>query len=485
MKLVRTVKNSILLAFLAVFLTGCKGGVQETVMPDMVKAPAKLSMLEEPVADYEVLEAKPLIMVDPDGYAISGEKTALTVAKNIPRTYKVRKSEDGTIVYEGTVRFKDDDSTDGLVAGLIDFTDFCEEGKYYLETDLLGRSLDFEISGNKYEAIQERARAFLNNKRCTNCHLADVPFENNLSEYKNVSGGWHTNDSGEKDAVEGCLAVMDICTAYEYYPSLFPDEDGNGFSDIIDDALFEAEWLYKMQNQETGGVYTSVSYQTVSNSENKRLVIGGETTRATAYFCACMAKLSYTVSRVNSAEASKAIQAAGIAWKCLEANKEIVTDDQMFRAAVEMYRATGYDVYYRVVDAYLKENAEKEYESRTVLDGALTYLDSQRRTNVTYCSSLMSNFMSRTEDKVKAADKNRYAVESIELTSSEILRNAYEMILVEYIISNNAYTSNEEDCLHYLFGRNELSTDLLVNNSTPDDYVKLLCVAAKLASETE
>lgn len=486
MRFEKLIKNSIVCVLAVTFLAGCgEKSVSEVTVTESAKTYSKSSMLSEPSLDYEVPVANPIIIVDMGGYELLDEKTALIVTENIPRSFAVCDSSNDSVVYEGTVRIKaiEDEGEDEIDTGLIDFSDFCEPGKYYIKTNLYGRSLDFEVLEGRYQKLFDRAKAGLDNKRCTTCHSEEVPFESNLSEYKDVSGGWHTNNDCEKDVVEGCLAVMDICTMYEYYPALFADSNSDGIADIIDDALFETEWLFKMQNPGTGGVYTSVTYQQVAGSDKKQLVIGGETTRATAYFCACMAKVSYTIGRIDSIYASKAIQAAGMAWKCLEANRGIVSDDQMFRAAVEMYRATGYAAYSDVVDEYLKANSDKEYEGRTVLDGAVTYLDTQRRTNVDYCTHLMANFMSRTEKKVQSADSNRYSVESLELSTSDILRNAYEMILVEYIISSNAYTTNEKDCLHYLCGRNESSRDLLSNDLTPDDYVKVMCVAAKLNSD--
>lgn len=475
------IKKTISLVLAIGLVAGCGNGAYPVEIIPTEKPVERLSMLETAEISYEVPKTHPSISVDINGYDVSSEKVAYLAAANVPKGYVIKNVSDGEPVYSGTIRLRGIEAEDGLETGIIDFSDFSEPGNYYIETDLLGKSYNFSIHEGKYEALYDTYFKRLKSLRCSDCHKDLIPFESNLTKTLDVSGGWHTNAEGEKDVVEGCIAVMDICTAYEYYQESFPDNDKNGIPDAIDEAKYEIEWLYKMQNQETGGVYTSVSYQTPEGSAEPMLVIGGETTRATAFFCACLAKFSYTINKFDNAEAAKAIQAAGIAWKCVEANKEIVSPDQMFRASVEMYRATGYDVYRRVIHDYLKTNSDKQFESRTVLDGAITYLDTSRATDVSYCTKLMANFMSRTEEKVAAADASRYGVEPGELSVSELLRNAYEMILVEFIISNNAYLQTEEDYIHYIFGRNAEGIDYSGEIVSPDDCVKLMTVALKLA----
>ena len=166
-----------------------------------------------------------------------------------------------------------------------------------------------------------------------------------------------------------------------------------------------------MQNPETGGVYTAVSPKLNEQGTSEGFVVMGETTRATAYYCATMARLSYMIKKYDPKFSAKCIEAANLSWKCLEKNKELVDP-------AEMYRAVGYAAYGSVIDKYLKENADKDYEERIVLDGAMVYMSSTRATNVDHCMRLMEHFMSRTEDKSNASRASRYLVEpgEIELT---------------------------------------------------------------------
>ena len=447
---------------------------------------AKESMLSEPVLFSETTVTYPKILVDESGYLTASDKTAVLKADLLPADFDVIDKETGEIVYEGKVTAKNTGDEAETEYGIADFSDLSKEGTYYIETEILGRSKDFTVTTDKYEDLYLSALKKLDSLRCENCHTKKAGVEGNAELSIDVSGGLHTDDSNNKDVVEGCLAVMDICTALEYYPKVFSDDEiisfsGNNIPDLLDEAIYEVEWLLKMQNSKTGGVYASVVY----SEDDLEYKVISETTKATAYFAACMAKFSVTVKKYDANLSKKAFQAAALAWKCLGANKDIVTAEQRFRAAVEMYRASGSGVYNSAVLDYLKDNADKDFESDSVLDGAITYLNTTRSVNMDYCTSLMSTFMDRTEEKINLAESNPYGIESEELTVDELLRNMFELIIVDYIISSNAYTGTEEDYMHYLCGRNPESASLIDDINTPDSLVRFTAFTAKLSAELE
>jgi len=478
----KKIVNLITVFLCLLLLTGCSEG--EVVSVELFKdnTTEKLSMLDEAQLDYEVPGAYSKILVDLNGYDVEEEKKALLIGETLPAVFDVVDEATGETVYHGYVKRKDIEAEDSLSTAEADFSDLSKEGLFYIKTEILGRSESFLIAENRTITRIEDLYQKLENLKCIGCHYSNVVFENAPDKYLEVSGGFHTSENGEKDVVEGCLTVSDICTAYEYYPSLFTDdcgirENGNKIPDILDEAIYEAKWLMKMQNSDTGGVYTSVSLQ--GTDDNKGLRVGGETTRATAYFCATMAKFSMTVSGFDEALSKKAQEASLLSWKCLEANKEIVTADQMYRAAVEMYRLTGSDIYKEVVLNYLKDNADKEYEGRQTLDGAITYLGTRRATEVSYCTTLMSRFMERVEDKATLSSGNRYGIENDAISETDLLRSTYEMMIVDYIVSNSGYTNLETEYLHYLGGRNEKGINFEVLVNTPDALVQYIFLLTK------
>lgn len=477
----------LLMSFL--LLCGCSGSDGEPVENIFTKdIEGRKSMLENPSVDYELPGVYPAISVDLMGYEVGRKKIAVLAASRLPAFYEVRDSQTGKVVYEGGVKRKNVQSDSEISVGTVDFSGFNTPGTYYIETEILGRSKDFSIVEDVYQSMLTDAYSKLRALRCDGCHGERIPFEQDKSSALNSVGGWHTSAEGEKDVVESCLAVMDLCTIYEFYPKIFSDDygsedSGNRIPDILDEAFYEANWLFTMQNKESGGVYASISLDGDKGSDS--LCVRAETTRATAYYCACMAKVSFVSKRFNQELSNKAMQAAVLAWNTLEANKSIVDSDQMFRAASELFRLTGQDVYKKVVNDFLSANADKPYESRSTLDGAITYLSSARATDVGFCTLLMNNLMKHTEGKVADATASKYLVEADEAEVSDVLRTAYEFAIVDYINSSIEYVNGEEDCLHYVGGRNAYSINYFDSIDTPDSLVKIIAVAARLSASDD
>lgn len=483
MKQKNIIEKFIAMSLCVVLLTGC--GETESIIPTEIftKEVSKKSMLSEAEIDFEVPKTYSKILVDINGYEKDAEKEAILIGQSLPAFYSIKNAKTGETVLEGRVKRKEVSEEDGLATGMADFSSLDEPGKYYFETDLLGKSNVFLIRENVYEETLLSSLESLNALRDTE-KVTYLPVENS-NKMIEVSGGCQISGIGEKDVVESCLAVMDLLTIFEYYPKAFSDDmieedKGNDIPDIVDEAIYEIEWLLKMQNSETGGVYTSVSNSSMDTND-VTLVVYGETTKATAYFTACMAKAYMGIKKYDSKLAAKALQAAGLSWKCLLANKEIVTEEQMYRAAVELYRATGNDEYRKVVVDYLKENATLPMETRASFDGALTYIATARSTDVSIDTELISGMLAICEEKAALARGSRYRVQPENLSASELLRNVYELIVIDYILSNTEYEQLEKNYLHYLNGCNSESIDYIKRIKTPDDYAKLIGVSAKLS----
>jgi len=448
----------------------------------------KTSMLAEPDISYEVPEVYSLISVDKSGYEASDKKIAVIAADNLPARFEIVNDETGEAVYTGNIKKADISEADEKNTGYAEFSDFSDEGTYHIEADIIGCSEAFTIKSGLYHDLITDAFAGLDTLRCERCHSGMLPLESDASTWVDVSGGWHTGENGQKDVVDGCVAALDLMLAYEYYKNSFKDDMGiaeskNGRADILDEIIYELDWLFKMQNSQTGGVYTSVSVQKLSGSDNERLVVGGETTKATAYFCTAMARFSYLYGPVDRAYASQCMKAANKAWKCLEANKDIVSKEQMYRAAVEMYRATGYRVYSDVIEEFLKDSSSKVYDNRLMLDAAITYLDTPRYTDKAQCTELMAAFMDKTEAHAGLAGESRYLVEPGDKTTKELLRNACELVVVDYIISSSEYAKIEKNYLHFIGGRNEQGIVSLTYENDPDSYAELIMVLGRLISK--
>lgn len=439
-------------------------------------------MLNSPVVDFEIPVMYPGILVDRVGYVSDGDKQAVILAETLPANFRVINKTTGEVVYEGSVKSTEYE-IDGKLSALADFSSIKEPGEYYIETEILGGSMDFAVSDSVYEDLLTDTFLRLHGMRCEDASA--IPYENNPTVYESKSGGWYTNDNQERDVVEGCLGIIDLTLAYEYHPKSFSDKMGiaeskNKIPDILDEAKYEAEWLLKMQNSETGGVYNGISLRQSPGSTEKQLMIVGESSKSTAYFCAALAKFSLAYNKYDKNFASKCLKAATKAWSCLKTNKNVVSDAQMYRAAVEMYNATGKDEYREVIEQYLEKNAGQVLESRGAVDAAISYMASAEATDVKACRKLMSAFLDRTQEKTSLSKTNPFGIEAPELSPGDLLRNADELVIVDYINTSRQYENNEIAYLHYLCGRNVISTVYVKEFTNPDDCAKLLFLLGRL-----
>ncbi len=482
-KKVNVDKLILLLIISVCFVCGCgeKTVIETYVQMEKIveEEPSKGSMLQEAELAYEIPVMVPSILVDQKGYDVTETKLAIIETKILPAAFTVVDSDSGDDVFKGRVKkvkcFEDDE----LLTGICDFSELDTTGKYYIKADIIGTSLEFEISENHYEKQMKDAYLQFENFKCK-CYDTSVGLESNQDILLDVSGGYHTDYTGKKDVYEGCLSVLDLLSSYEFNKKGYTDncsfdKGSNNIPDVLDLAEYEVEWLLKMQNTETGAVYSAV----IRNDSGDSVIIG-ETTNATAMFCAAMAKSAMGLKQAYPETAKKCTSAANKAWKCIEANKALVTDEFMFRAAVEMYKLTGYGAYDTVISEYLKDNADKEYNSRIILDGAISYMSTARKTDTKACSTLMNHFMSRTEDKATSASNSRYYVESGEYTADELLRNAYELTIVDYTISSTEYTKLEKNYLHYLGGRNKENNVYINELSGLDSYAELIALTTMI-----
>jgi hypothetical protein len=132
-----------------------------------------------------------------------------------------------------------------------------------------GESFPFEIGRNVLvRRTADLAVRFFFVQRCgfdvpgwhKACHLDDA----NLADGKHIdaTGGWHSAGDYNKIMYEngdgGCAFAM--LAAYGAAPARFLryDRDRDGTPDVVEETLWGAQFVAKMQNPETGGLYNTV-----------------------------------------------------------------------------------------------------------------------------------------------------------------------------------------------------------------------------------
>ncbi|MEM7657851.1 MAG: glycoside hydrolase family 9 protein [Bacteroidota bacterium] len=230
------------------------------------------------------------IRVDQFGYLPNSSKVAVLADPQVGfdaadsfspgTTYEVRRMADDAVVLTTTPQAWNGGAThqqSGDKGWWVDFSALTTPGSYYLyDVDNQVRSFEFEIGADVYEEVlkvavrtyyyqrvnEDRQPPYVESK------WSDGPAydgagqdrearsrwaKNDASTAKDVHGGWM--DAGDPNKyttfAEGCL--MDLLGAYQMNPAVFTDdyeipESGNGIPDLVDEVIFELEWLMRMQD---------------------------------------------------------------------------------------------------------------------------------------------------------------------------------------------------------------------------------------------
>lgn len=190
--------------------------------------------------------------------------------------------------------------------------------------------------------------------------------------------GWYDAGDYNKYIVNSGFTVGLMMDVYQMYPEYFAaqnvniPESGNSTPDLLDEIMYNLQWMLTMQDPDDGGVYhklTTDSFEgfiTPADCKKPRMVVQKSVTAALD-FAATMAQASRIFANYSAdypGFSDKALKAAEAAYSWAEANPDAFyrqekldppvstgaygdmrADDEMFWAATELYLATGKDKY--------------------------------------------------------------------------------------------------------------------------------------------
>ena len=331
--------------------------------------------------EIEALPSYLNVAVNQAGYRPDDEKTVFVKTEKGKEDFYVVDAGTGKIAWQGKLSETADDPASKTKVARGDFSGVNQPGTYYIYTEA-GSSYTFYIADDVYADLYKDVVLMLYRQRCgiatdkavagedfahESCHTGEAKIFG-TDKKKDVSGGWHDAGDYGRYVVSGAKTVADLFAAYEDYgvkaDNMGLPESGNGTPDLLDEARFELEWMLKMQDEETGGVYHKVTgmkfpdMNVVPEKETAEMVIAPVSTAATGDFAAVMARASIIYKDIDSAFASKAYDAAAKAWKYIADNNDTEgfknpkgmdtgeypdanTLDERFWAAAELYLAGG------------------------------------------------------------------------------------------------------------------------------------------------
>jgi len=206
----------------------------------------------------------------------------------------------------------------------------------------------FEIRDDVYEELFGELFRMLYRQRCGveipegaggafahgACHLqrARVYGEDRSAD---VHGGWHDAGDYGRYVVPGAKTVMDLFLALAWAPARGDGfgipESGSGVPDLLSEARWELEWMLRMQDEQTGGVWHKVTGASfpgfvMPEEETWEMILSPVSTAATADFAAVIGPGGHGVPHVRrrfrravpgSGAAGVAVSGGGGRGRCL------------------------------------------------------------------------------------------------------------------------------------------------------------------------
>ncbi len=429
--------------------------------------------------DYEAPVQVPGILVDQVGYSTSSDKTAIFRGEDLPGSFDIYELESGRKVYTGEILKPVYDESLGEYGSAGYFSDFREEGSYFICTDVVGESFSFTISEDRFRQVFDDACKKYYINRCgivlsenyagesahSACHTQAARLQEDPQTQIEVNGGWHLDEQAGRDTALGSSIAENLLLAYEMNPTAFTDEvgipeSGNGVPDILDEVRYEVDWLLKMQDSKTGGEYGAAVTDTSKSADvfSAPVQVTPVSMEATISFASMMARFSYIYQQFDAEFATACLKAADRAYSCFLNNQKVSENTGAFKAAAQLYRATGDTAYHEVLEQYF---ARKDFQElfgtdENVFLGSITYLSINQPVDVDVCKILMKALMNRSEDIAARAGKSSYLVTDLGMDDGfdKMLRDMRALTITDHIIYNHEYTTIIENHAHFLMGMN-------------------------------
>ena len=466
---------------------GC-GASSAELQQDLTAATTEVS------TDYEVPEQIPGVLVDQIGYERLSEKAIVFKGKDLPDSFTIYDEETGEPVYTGELQKPSYNNELGEYDSLGYFNDLQQEGSFFAYSDALGESYRFNIKDNVYADIFDLACKKYYVNRCgtamsenaaggtahSACHTGAAHLQEDPATLINVSGGWHMDEMAGRDTALGCRIVSNLLLANELNPQAFTDstgipESGNEIPDILDEVRYEVEWLLRMQDPVTGGIY-GAAVTDISEGSDVALapvVVTPISMDATISFAMAVAMFSYQYQQYDPEFATDCLRAADRAFTCFLNNESPSDNTMAFYAAAQLYKAAGSSEYNEVLESYFqREDFQKLFgEDEAVFMGSVTYLTISQKVDIEVCKTLMKYLMNRAEDIAARASKSTYLVTDTPKDDDfeKCLLDMRCLTITDHVIYNHEYTTIIENQVHYLCGMNPKALNY-ISDDTQHSY---------------
>ena len=360
-------------------------------------APASSSSSSVASSSSSAAAVAGLIKLNQIGYKPTAEKLAVIPAV-AATTFTVTKTSDNSVVLNGNLSAAQTWAPAGESVKLADFSTLTVAGDYTLTVAGIEKSASFKIATNAYDALNAGAiKAYYFNRASTEL------LETHAGIYKRAAGhpgtrvlihksaataarpegtvvsapkGWY--DAGDYNlyVVNAGISTYTLLAAYERYADYFKTqalnipESTDAVPDVLNEVMWNLEWMLAMQDPNDGGVYHKLTSKNFSgmvmpNADTSERYMVQKATAATLDFAAVMAAASRIYAPYEAAYpglSAKMLSAAKSAYQWAKANPALYyaqpsdistggygdgdVKDEFAWAAAELYITTKDNAYY-------------------------------------------------------------------------------------------------------------------------------------------
>lgn len=340
-------------------------------------------------------ESAALLKVNQSGYLNQGQKLAMIPGKS-QHTFQLVALPSGQIVFKGQSSAAQHWAPAGETVSIADFTKVQSNGRYRLE--VAGYApVELQIAAQPYTQLHDAAiKAYYFNRASQQLDPAyagvwarpaghpddQVQIHASAASASRPTGtvvqspkGWYDAGDYNKYIVNSGISTFTLLDAWTDFKDFYRQrqwtipESGNSMPDLLDEVLWNLDWMSTMQDPADGGVYHKLTNLNFDGTVMPHQAVAPrylvqKTTAAALNFAAVMAKASRVIAEFDKEQPGKAAlfrQQAIQAWQWARKNPAIYYQqpadvstgaygdknlaDEFSWAAAELYLLTGEQPY--------------------------------------------------------------------------------------------------------------------------------------------
>lgn len=455
-------------------------------------------------------QAAERIKVNQLGFSPGAQKLAVVPATDATG-FAVVDSDTGAQILSGTLSASNHWPLADETVSLADFSELESPGSYRLQVEGLPDSDEFTVGAGPYDALNKASIKALYFNRASTALLpehagdwarpaghpdTEVLVHASAASVERPEGtvisspkGWYDAGDYGKYIVNSGISTYTLLAALEQFPDYYANRDlnipesGDTIPDLLDETLWNLEWMLTMQDPHDGGVYHKLTTKNFAGvimphegTEPRYVVQKG--TGAALNFAAVMATASRVMADYEEAYPGKSahmLSAAEAAWQWAQANPNVRYQqpsdvntgaygdgdfaDEFAWAAAELYITTGNDSYYEALDAPNTGNAVPSWSQSLGLAWMSLAYHAGTLTAAADTDLIEQRVIDLADNIVAAGNNSAYRVSMTQNDfvwgSNGVAMNRAMMLLQAYRLTDNGdYLNAAQDLLDYVLGRN-------------------------------